>query len=115
MDSYKAPMGKRIKKRRTELGYTQQQLAEILGISQKHLGEVERGIAGLSMENLLELCKTLGVDLNYLVMGETMLEAQVPSTWNDLYLRCPVQKRGFLLSLVEIAVRVGRERPFRVG
>ena len=106
MDNYKTQMGQRIKKRRTELGYTQQQLAETLGISQKHLGEVERGIAGLSMENLLELCKTIGVDLNYLVLGEIMSEIQVPSAWNDLYLRCPIQKRAFLLNLVEIALKL---------
>ncbi|MBR3769804.1 MAG: helix-turn-helix transcriptional regulator, partial [Lachnospiraceae bacterium] len=63
MSDYKIEMGKRLKEKRKALGLTQEQLAEKLNISIKHYGGVERGIAGLSIENLIELSNILGVSL----------------------------------------------------
>ncbi len=70
MNNYKKTMGNRIKERRKELGLTQETAAEELGISVKHFSEVERGIAGLSIENLIKLSGLLAVSLDYIVKGE---------------------------------------------
>lgn len=109
MDDYQIEMGLRIKKIRKKLGYTQEKLAEQLGITNKHLGDVERGTAGLSMKHLLNLCDILGTDLNYLVCGissETEINSKIPGKWNDLYLSCPLEKRHIILSLVETAIQL---------
>lgn len=47
--------GKRIKKLRNEKGLSQNTLAEALGIHVKTVSKAERGIIGLSVDNLLVL------------------------------------------------------------
>ena len=47
-----------------------EKIAEELNISVKHFSEVERGIAGLSVENLIKLSDILGVSIDYMVKGE---------------------------------------------
>lgn len=63
-------MGKRMKEKRKSLHLTQELMAEKLNISVKHYGGVERGTAGLSLENLIEVSNILGVGLDYLIKGE---------------------------------------------
>lgn len=70
MNDYKQGMGQRIKKQRKAVKLTQERIAEELNISVKHFSEVERGIAGLSVENLIKLSDILGVSIDYMVKGE---------------------------------------------
>lgn len=70
MQDYKTEIGLRIKEKRKEMKLTQEMLAEKLGISVKHLSEVERGIAGLSIENLILLSTFFDVSLDYLIKGD---------------------------------------------
>ena len=69
MQNLKRSIGSRLKKRRKQLHLTQENMAEKLNISIKHYGEVERGNAGLSLENLVEVSNILGVSLDYLIKG----------------------------------------------
>ena len=69
MQNLKRSIGSRLKKRRKQLHLTQENMAEKLNISIKHYGEVERGNAGLSLENLVEVSDILGVSLDYLIKG----------------------------------------------
>ena len=101
MSDYKIEMGKRLKEKRKALGLTQEQLAEKLNISIKHYGGVERGIAGLSIENLIELSNILGVSLDYLIKGEFPENDILPERIRELYLSCPVSKRQFFLECLE--------------
>ena len=71
MKDYRQGMGQRIKKKRKELKLTQERMAEELNISVKHFSEVERGIAGLSVENLIRVSEILGVSIDYMVKEET--------------------------------------------
>ncbi len=77
MQNYKVDMGMRIKEKRKELKLTQEMLAEMLGISVKHLSEVERGIAGLSIDNLVHLSYVFDVSIDYLIKGSVS-----ESRWN---------------------------------
>ncbi|MBR2415062.1 MAG: helix-turn-helix transcriptional regulator [Clostridia bacterium] len=70
MQNYKKEMGKRIKEKRKELKLTQEYLSEQLGISVKHFSEVERGLAGLSIDNLVKLSSLFDVSLDFLVKGD---------------------------------------------
>lgn len=69
MADYKTGMGKRIRQRRNALGLTQEELAEQLGVSVKHLSETERGLSGLSVENLCKLSDLFGMTLDELIRG----------------------------------------------
>ena len=70
MKDYKHDMGLRIKQQRKTRNLTQEILAEQLNISVKHFSEVERGLSGLSVENLIKLSNILGVSIDYIVKGD---------------------------------------------
>lgn len=70
MKDYKHAMGLRIKEKRKSLKLTQEEISEMLDISVKHFSEVERGLTGLSIENLIKLSNILGVSIDYIVKGE---------------------------------------------
>lgn len=72
MQNYKTEMGIRIKEKRKEFKLTQEDLAEILCISVKHLSEVERGLAGLSIDNLMHLSTVFNVSIDYLINGRVV-------------------------------------------
>ncbi len=102
MEDYKIGMGKRMKKQRKLLHMTQEQLAEELNISVKHYGGVERGNAGLSIENLIMVSDILGVDLDYLIRGEENPVENVPSRIKEIYLNSPLDKRQHIIELLEV-------------
>jgi transcriptional regulator with XRE-family HTH domain len=62
-----AAMGARIKARRKELHLTQEQLAELVGLSASFLGHIERGTRIASLETLCALCRALNVSADYLI------------------------------------------------
>lgn len=103
MEDYKIGMGIRLKKQRKLLHMTQEHLAEKLNISVKHYGEVERGNAGLSIENLICVSNILGVDLNYLIKGEEQPTENIPNRMKEIYFNAPLDKRQHIMELLEIA------------
>ena len=56
-------LGKILRDRRKELGYTQTELAQACKCSPRFIGEIERGIAGGNIKQVIHVCKTLGIDL----------------------------------------------------
>ena len=55
--------GKMIRSKRNEKKITQEQLAELVGISATYLRSVERGDHSISWKIWLSLCKTLQLDI----------------------------------------------------
>lgn len=103
MENLKACMGARMKKQRKLLHMTQEQLAEKLNISVKHYGGVERGNAGLSLENLVLVSDILGLNLDYLIRGEDNLnEEMIPDRIKEIYLNSLPDKRQHIIELLEI-------------
>ncbi len=58
-------MGLRIRKRRIELGLTQQQLAKLIGVTFQQAHKYERGVNRISAGRLFELARALRVDIGY--------------------------------------------------
>src|SRR5262249_29523225 len=77
-------VGERIKTRRAELGWTQDQLAEKAGISKSFVSDVENGKRSIGAETLLDVGRALGVSLDFLMTGkgsgEQQAEAQIPAS-----------------------------------
>lgn len=55
--------GERIRTLREEAGFSQNRLAEMVGISQTHLRRVELGQAGISVDHLEMICDALKITL----------------------------------------------------
>lgn len=60
-------LGNIIQKRRKELGHTQEELAELVGLSRTHMGHIEQGRKTPSLEVLEKIAKSLKVKVKDLI------------------------------------------------
>lgn len=69
-----AGIGGRIRKRRVELSWTQEQLCQRAGISKGFLSDLENDKRSVSAENLLDIARALSLSLDYLMTGKASEE-----------------------------------------
>lgn len=65
----------KLKRRRKELGFTQEKLAEELGVTSKTVKNWENEIfnhSGMKLENVIRLCKVLNCDISYFLTDQTL-------------------------------------------
>lgn len=100
MKNYQQAFGAHVKRLRKELRYSQDQFADIAGLSQAYLSSVERGIANPQLDTLKKIADGLGVtmpDLFIFELGEqsavdrkarfiSMFEKMPVSVIDELYL-----------------------------
>ena len=65
-----AELGKAIRIRRKELGYTQAFLAEYAGVSASFLSELENGKETIQLGKMMYIISLLGMDLSLIRRGE---------------------------------------------
>lgn len=94
-------IGNRLLIKRRELHYTQEQMAEILGVSAGFYGMVERGEKAPSIEKLVLIYKVLGIDITYLLTGDDN-DTQVL----DFLMQCPQEKRYDFEQLMKYAMNL---------
>jgi len=63
-------MGKRVRNLRRSAGTTIDVLAEKLGITQSHLGLIERGERGITVERLVVFCDHFKCSADYMLTGK---------------------------------------------
>lgn len=68
--------GQRIKVLRKDHRLTQEQLADVLNITTDHLGKIELGKRGVSVDLLFEIAEVLDVSLDFLVTGRRYVSTQ---------------------------------------
>ena len=64
-------IGVRIQKIRIEKGMTQEELAEKVGTSQKHLSQIEIGCHNMKLDTIAAIAKHLGVSVDLLLADYT--------------------------------------------
>jgi transcriptional regulator with XRE-family HTH domain len=62
-------VGARVRERRIMLGFTQQQLADLIGVTYQQAHKYERGINRISAGRLFEIAHVLSVPVNYFFEG----------------------------------------------
>jgi len=67
-------LGKRIAKRRRELGFTQVHVNEMAGLSDKYLSNIETARSIPSIDVLMRICEALSVTPDYLLNGTLLKE-----------------------------------------
>jgi transcriptional regulator with XRE-family HTH domain len=65
-----AAIGQRIREERKKLNLTREELAEILGLSDYYVGQLERGERQMSLPVLIRIVSCLHVSLDYLIFGK---------------------------------------------
>ena len=74
-------IGNKIKQKRRELGYSQEELAEICGISASYIGHIERGSKKMSIPIAVSIAHALQLSLDYFLdasdeANDTLLSVQ---------------------------------------
>lgn len=78
-------VGAHIKTARSAAGYNQKKFAEYMGIEQKYLSDVERGVACPSLPLMVAISDKLNVSMNFLTKGndDTSQDTKIP--WETMY------------------------------
>ncbi len=72
-------IGQRVKQEREAAGLTQERFSELIGIGQKHLSAIERGVVGLSLTTLKKVCSVLAISSDAILFGRS--EKNDASIW----------------------------------
>ena len=67
-------IGERLRKQRRIMGLTQEQAAELLGVSTTYYGEIERGNRKLTIPRILTVYEKMNLEPTYLLTGEMLSE-----------------------------------------
>lgn len=81
----KVALGRRIKTMRHNLGMTQEEFAEQLNCTNSHLGKIENGKGGISIELLVSVANMLHTTVDQLLLDSYDYKEQV--IMRDLYER----------------------------
>jgi len=109
-------LGEKLQKLRREHNYTQEQLAELLGVSRQAVGKWEADAAFPETEKLLRLAKLYGCSLDYLLLDreekkdETSEKVPERRMWNlrEIYFERKSSRTVGDLPLWHINIGVGR-------
>lgn len=85
-------IGERLRLQRRKMGLTQEQTAELLGISSTYYGEIERGNRKLSVQRVLTVYEKMGLEPTYLLTGELLSAKELTNLFKD----CPKEKEAVL-------------------
>ena len=102
-------IGSRLLSRRKELRYTQEQMAELLGVSTGFYGMLERGEKAPSIEKLIIIYERLGTDITYLLTGD-----QKEGFGGSYIERCPKEKQYDLEQLMKYAYNLAGVREVKI-
>ena len=79
MDKDMALIGRRVKFLRMERNIQQTKLAEMIGVSQTHMSNIENGNAGITLENLVKMASIFDCTIDSIVFGNDAIEKEKTS------------------------------------
>ena len=86
-------LGKRIKNKRIEKGFTQEQLGELCELSAAHIGHIERGTRILSVDVLFRISQALDTSIDWLVFDS---DENKKKPWNCVFMKFHRENRYLL-------------------
>lgn len=104
-------IGKRIRKVRQRLGYSQEQLAEMSGLTPPHLSHVETGNTKVSLPSLVQIANALDVTMDDLLADSLPHTGHVAmKEMNDLLLDCSDSECHALLHIMAASKEALRKK-----
>ena len=101
-------LGLRVKKRRREMGLTQERLAECCDVSSTYISHIETGIAKVSLEVLYRVSVALQVTPDYFLTDTTKSPAYIRGELSDLLDKCDPQTLYTAEKLIETLLTIQR-------
>lgn len=65
----KALIGKRLREKREQAGYTREKLGELCSLSPRFIANIELGDSTFSLDSLMTVCRVLSCSSDYLLFG----------------------------------------------
>ena len=90
-------IGERLRKQRRIMGLTQEQAAELLGVSTTYYGEIERGNRKLTIPRILTVYEKMNLEPTYLLTGEILTD----KVYDEIFDGCPREKEQALENLLK--------------
>lgn len=109
-DTYdRIAVGERIRRKRIQIGLSQDELAERIDRATKYCSDIERGICGMSIETMLAISDILDMSLDFLMFGELDEEEQARQERDELALahllsKCTDRERDYALRLLKLYI-----------
>lgn len=92
-------IGKRLASSRKAKDYTQEQLANLTGLSIKMISAAENGHKAMRPENIIKICECLSISTDYLLCGESA-KLSALAEYNEIKQLLP-QQREALSKIIE--------------
>lgn len=67
-------IGRNIQRERERAGYTQDRFSVLIGLELKSLSSAERGVNGISMTTLRQICTVLSISPDRIIFGEMEMQ-----------------------------------------
>ena len=102
-------VGDRIRKKRVQLGFSQDEVAERIDRAPKYCSDIERGTCGMSAETMLAISECLDMSLDYMMFGEQTDEEARRQENDELAVihilsRCSKQQRDYAIRLLKLYI-----------
>lgn len=68
----KLQIGRRMRQKREQAGYTREQLGELCSLSPRFIANVELGDSTFSLDSLMVVCRVLSCSSDYLLFGNQL-------------------------------------------
>lgn len=68
----KAQIGRRLRAKREQAGYTREKLGELCSLSPRFIANIELGDSTFSLDSLMTVCRVLSCSSDYLLFGSSI-------------------------------------------
>ena len=103
-------IGRRISARRQELRLTQEQAADVTGLSRPFYACIERGEKGVGADSLLKICTAFEISADYLLTGS--MQPSERQYMNKLVSQLNEEQRRSALAIMEnLLIACGYDLP----
>lgn len=109
-------VGERIRRKRIQLGLSQDELAVRINRATKYCSDIERGMCGMSIETMLAIAKALNMNLDYMMFGEiseTEREWQQKDALTLIHIieKAPASRRNYAIRLLKLFIAATGKLP----
>lgn len=71
-DDVKGQIGRRLREKREQAGYTRERLGELCSLSPRFIANIEFGDSSFSLDSLITVCRVLSCSSDYLLFGSSV-------------------------------------------
>ena len=81
----KVQIGRRLRKKREQAGYTREKLGELCNLSPRFIANIEFGDSSLSLDSLMTICRVLSCSSDDILFGDSLCGEAWAETISKLF------------------------------